>query len=93
MLGYSDVQSEARNAFAQIWGLSTGVTSKGNVITKETNERNNRVHLEALDLYCSFVVEFLLCYAICALLPTEGTKYGIRELKGIQRHPRLKNSQ
>ena len=48
MFGYSDVQSEARNAFAQIWGLSTGVTSKGNVITKETKERNNRVHLGAL---------------------------------------------
>ena len=58
MLGYSDVQSEARNAFAQIWGLSTGVTSKGNVITKETNERNNRVHLGALLFVCN--VSFVL---------------------------------
>ena len=53
MFGYSDVQSEARNAFAQIWGLSTGVTSKGNVITKETKERNNRVHLGALLFVCN----------------------------------------
>ena len=53
MFGYSDVQSEARNAFAQIWGLSTGVTSKGNVITKETKERNNRVRLGALLFVCN----------------------------------------
>ena len=53
MFGYSDVQSEARNAFAQIWGLSTGVTSKGNVITKETKERNDRVHLGALLFVCN----------------------------------------
>ena len=53
MFGYSDVQSEARNAFAQIWGLSTGVTSKGNVITKETKERNNRVYLGALLFVCN----------------------------------------
>ena len=62
MPGYSDVQSEARNAFAQIWGLSTGVTFKGNVITKETNKRNNRVHLVALLLVCcrvSFVLRNL----------------------------------
>ena len=50
-----------------------GGLSEGTVFAKETKEPNNRVFLGALLL--GFIVFFLL-YVICALVPTEETKYG-----------------
>ena len=51
-----------------------GGLSEGTVFAKETKEPNNRVLLGALLL--GFIVFFFLLYVICALVPTEETKYG-----------------
>ena len=89
MFGYSDVQSEARNTFAQIWGLSTGVTFKGNVITKETNKRNNRVHLVALLFVCCRVSFVLRNLCLGNLQPYRRNQIWNKRIEG---HPKASPS-